>query len=138
MRYVSTRSSGFGALPPQPFSSILLEGLAPDGGLAVPQSYPRFTRAELAALRPLDYRQLAFEILSRYADDIPAEDLRAIIDRTYTAATFGSDEIAPLLRLEPGLFLLRVANGPTLAFKDIACSSSPIFSSTCLRSSTRR
>jgi threonine synthase len=120
MRYVSTRSSGFGALPPQPFSSILLEGLAPDGGLAVPQSYPRFTRVELAALRPLDYRQLAFEILSRYADDIPAEDLRAIIDRTYTAATFGSDEIAPLLRLEPGLFLLRVANGPTLAFKDIA------------------
>src|SRR6202171_4154503 len=120
MRYVSTRSAGFGPLPPQPFSAILLEGLAPDGGLAVPESYPRFTSAELAALRPLDYRQLAFAVLSRYADDIPAADLKAIIDRTYTAATFGSDEIVPLLALEPTLFLLRVSNGPTLAFKDIA------------------
>ena len=120
MRYVSTRSAGFGSLPPQAFSAILLEGLAPDGGLAVPESYPRFTSAELAALRPLDYRQLAFAILSRYADDIPAADLQAIIARTYTAATFGSDEIAPLLALEPNLFLLRVSNGPTLAFKDIA------------------
>ncbi len=120
MRYVSTRSTGFGTLPPQPFSAILLEGLAPDGGLAVPESYARFTAAELAALRPLDYRQLAFAVLSRYADDIPAADLQAIIDRTYTAATFGSDEIAPLLALEPNLFLLRVSNGPTLAFKDIA------------------
>jgi threonine synthase len=120
MRYVSTRSAGFGLLPPQPFSTILLEGLAPDGGLAVPESYPRFTPAELTALRPLDYRQLAFAVLSRYADDIPAADLQAIIARTYTAATFGSDEIAPLLALEPNLFLLRVSNGPTLAFKDIA------------------
>jgi threonine synthase len=120
MRYVSTRSAGFGSLPPQPFSAILLEGLAPDGGLAVPASYPRFTSAELAALRPLDYRQLAFAVLSRYADDIPAPDLQAIIDRTYTAAIFGSDEIAPLLALEPNLFLLRASNGPTLAFKDIA------------------
>jgi len=120
MRYVSTRSAGFGPLPPQPFSSILLEGLAPDGGLAVPETYPRFTPAELAALRPLDYRQLAFAVLSRYADDIPALDLQAIIDRTYTAATFGSDEIAPLLAVGPDLFLLRLSNGPTLAFKDIA------------------
>ena len=120
MRYISTRSAGFGSLPPQTFSSILLEGLAPDGGLAVPETYPRFESAEFAALRPLDYRQLAFAILSRYADDIPPADLQAIIDRTYTAAIFGSDEIAPLVALEPGLFLLRVSNGPTLAFKDIA------------------
>jgi threonine synthase len=116
MRYLSTR----GAMAPQTFSAILLEGLAPDGGLVVPEAYPRFSAAELAGLRPLDYRELAFAILSRYADDIPPGDLRAIIDRTYTKAVFGSDEIAPLQALEPGLFLLRVANGPTLAFKDIA------------------
>ncbi len=116
MRYVSTR----GGMEPQPFSAILLEGLAPDGGLAVPESYPRFSAADLARLRPLSYGGLAFEILSRYADDIPPADLRAIIDRTYTAATFGSDEIAPVMTLEPRLHLLRVANGPTLAFKDIA------------------
>jgi threonine synthase len=116
MRYISTR----GGMEPQPFSAILLEGLAPDGGLAVPESYPRFSAAELARLRPLSYRGLAFEILSRYADDIPPADLRSIIDRTYTAATFGSDEITPVKTLEPRLHLLRVANGPTLAFKDIA------------------
>src|SRR5438105_3499620 len=82
MRYVSTRSAGFGPLPPQSFSAILLEGLAPDGGLAVPESYPRFTPAELAALRPLDYRQLPFAALSPYTDDIQAADLQAIIDVT--------------------------------------------------------
>ncbi len=105
---------------PQPFCAILQEGLAPDGGLAVPQSYPRFTAAELAALRPLGYRELAFAVLSRFIDDMPAADLRRIIADTYTAAVFGSDEITPLATLAPGLFLLRVSNGPTMAFKDIA------------------
>jgi threonine synthase len=116
MRYISTR----GGSPPGSFTSILLEGLAPDGGLAVPESYPRFATSDLARLRSLGYRELAFEILSRYMDDIAPEDLRGIIDRTYTADIFGSDEIAPVVDLEPGLFLLRAANGPTLAFKDIA------------------
>ena len=116
MRYVSTR----GGMEPQPFSAILLEGLAPDGGLVVPESYPRFSAADLARLRSLSYPQLAFAILSRYADDIPPDDLRAIVDRTYTAANFGSEEITPVKTFEPGLHLLRVANGPTLAFKDIA------------------
>ena len=116
MHYLSTR----GGMTLQPFSAILLEGLAPDGGLVVPEAYPRFSAGELARLRPLGYRALAFAILSRYADDIPPADLKAIVDRTYTAATFGSNEITPLATLEPGLFLLRLANGPTLAFKDIA------------------
>ncbi len=118
MKYVSTR--GAWAKAPQPFSAILLEGLAPDGGLAVPQAIPRFTPAELSALRPLGYRALAFAVLSRFIDDIAPAELRAIIDRTYTAEVFASDEITPLLTLEPGLHLLRVSNGPTLAFKDIA------------------
>ena len=118
MRYISTR--GAWADNPQPFSAILLEGLAPDGGLAVPRSYPRFTVAELGAFRPQSYRGLAFAVLSRFITDIPATDLQALIDRTYTKAAFGSDEIAPVTALEPGVFLLHVANGPTLAFKDIA------------------
>ncbi len=118
MRYVSTR--GAWDDDPQPFCSILLEGLAPDGGLAVPQSYPAFTPVELAALRPLGYRELAFAVLSRFIDDIPAADLKLIIADTYTASVFGSDEITPLVTMAPGLHLLRLANGPTLAFKDIA------------------
>jgi len=118
MRYVSTR--GAWVPSPRPFREILLEGLAPDGGLAVPQSYPRFTAAELAAMRGLDYRGLAFAVLSRFIDDIPAPDLRRLIDATYTAETFGSDEVTPLTTLAPGFHLLHVSNGPTLAFKDIA------------------
>jgi threonine synthase len=118
MSYVSTR--GVFDVEPQPFRAILLEGLAPDGGLAVPDEYPRFSPAEFETLRPLGYRDLVYAVLSRFIDDIPPRDLRAIVDRTYRADVFGSDEITPMLTLEPGLSLLRVSNGPTLAFKDIA------------------
>jgi threonine synthase len=120
MNYVSTRGRMTADAVALPFRAILLEGLAADGGLAVPEVYPRFSTAELAALRGQDYRGLAFAVLSRFMDDIPPADLRLLIDRTYTAAVFGSAEIAPLATLEPGLHLLRVSNGPTLAFKDIA------------------
>jgi threonine synthase len=118
MRYLSTR--GAWAHDPQPFCAILLEGLAPDGGLAVPQAYPTLSAAELAALRPMPYRELAFAVLSRFTDDIPAPDLRALVERTYTAAAFGSDEITSVSALAPGVYLLHASNGPTLAFKDIA------------------
>src|SRR5512143_3437363 len=118
MRYISTR--GAWAADPQPFSAILLEGLAPDGGLAVPERYPRLGVAELEALRPLSYRALALAVLAPFIDDIPRDDLRQLVERTYTKAAFGSDEIAPVTALEPGVHLLHVSNGPTLAFKDIA------------------
>ena len=116
MLYVSTR----GGAKPQPFSAILLEGLAPDGGLFVPESLPKLSTAELTAMRRMHYRELALAILSRFADDIPAADLKRLVDQAYTAKSFGSDEITPLKRLEPGLFLLELSNGPSLAFKDIA------------------
>lgn len=123
MRYISTR----GNAPAQTFTQILLGGLAPDGGLYLPETYPQFTVADLAAMRDMDYRQLAFAVLSRLADDIPSEDLRAIIDKTYTPAVYcngrndeSAADITPLLTLEPGLHLLCLSNGPTLAFKDMA------------------
>jgi threonine synthase len=116
MRYVSTR----GGMPPSPFCDVLLEGLAPDGGLTVPDHYPQVDRATLAAWRGLGYRELAFEVLSRFVDDIPAADLKGIVDRTYTAEAFGSDAVTPVRTFEPGLHLLQLSHGPTLAFKDIA------------------
>jgi threonine synthase len=116
LRYVSTR----GGMPPAPFTDILLGGLAPDGGLVVPECYPRVTAAELSAWRPLNYRELACEILFRFIDDIPVADLRDILNRTYTAEAFGSKTITPVSTLEPGLHLLHLSNGPTLAFKDVA------------------
>ena len=116
MRYVSTR----GGMAPKKFLKILLSGLAPDGGLAMPETYPKFDTAELRKLRSLNYPELAFEILSRFADDVPEDDLRDIISRTYTPTSFQSEEVTPLKTLEPGLHILALSNGPTLAFKDIA------------------
>ena len=111
MRYVSTR----GDAPARSFSDILLEGLAPDGGLYLPEEFPRI---DLKSLRGRPYVDLAAGILSRYMDDVP--ELGRIVRATYTARVFGSDEITPLRKLERGLYLLGLSNGPTLAFKDIA------------------
>ena len=116
MKYISTR----GDRTERRFCEILLEGLAPDGGLYLPVQYPKVDEATLTKWRGLAYADLAFEILSLYIDDIPAEDLRALVRRTYTAEVFGTPEITPLKTLEPGLALEALSNGPTLAFKDMA------------------
>ncbi len=115
-RYVSTRGRMSGAR----FCDVLLGGLASDGGLVVPQGYPRLDAGELAMLRPLSYPDLACAIIGRFVDDIPQDDLQALIRRAYRAETFGSADITPLQTLEPGLHLLKLSNGPTLAFKDVA------------------
>jgi threonine synthase len=111
MKYVSTR----GAAPARRFSEILLEGLASDGGLFVPEAFPP---VDLGKLRNKSYPELAKSILRQFMDDVP--DLDAIVERTYTKAIFGSDDITPLKTLEPGLHVLGLSNGPTLAFKDVA------------------
>jgi threonine synthase len=120
MRYLSTR----GHPERRRFSDILLEGLAPDGGLYLPESYPQVDAATLARWRRIyheqGYAELAFQILSLYIDDIPADDLRALCAKTYTAEVFGTGEIVPLRHLEDGLWLEALSNGPTLAFKDMA------------------
>lgn len=123
MKYISTR----GQSPALPFSEILLGGLAPDGGLYMPESYPAFTEADLNDMRSMSYPDLAFTILSRLVDDIPAADLKAIIDKTYRADVYchvrqgqNPEDITPTLKLEDNLYLLSLSNGPTLAFKDMA------------------
>ena len=116
MKYLSTR----GHAAARPFCEILLEGLAPDGGLYLPQAYPQVNAATLARWRHLGYADLAFEILSLYIDDIPPGDLRRLVERTYTAEIFGTPQITPLKALEDGVWLQALSNGPTLAFKDMA------------------
>ncbi len=123
MRYLSTR----GQSPAQSFSDILLGGLAPDGGLYLPEQYPQVTAEQLAAWRQLSYADLAFEILSLFATDIPAADLRDICQRTYRAEVYGyarqpekAADITPITWLKEGIGLLELSNGPTLAFKDMA------------------
>ena len=120
MNYLSTR----GDATPRRFCDILLEGLAPDGGLYLPAHYPQIDAAALQRLRRVHaeqgYAALAFEIMSLYIDDIPAADLKAICDKTYTAEVFGTPEITPLKKLDDGFYVQALSNGPTLAFKDMA------------------
>jgi threonine synthase len=123
MRYVSTR----GRAPELAFGDVLLAGLAADGGLYLPAHYPQVTPEELERWRALSYADLAAEVIGKFADDFPATTLRDIARRTYTAAAFGNGrpdsdpaQVAPLRWLEPGLGLLELSNGPTLAFKDMA------------------
>ena len=123
MKYLSTR----GHADRKQFCEILLEGLAPDGGLYLPESYPQVDTATLAQWRgvfnegkPGGYAALAFEVLSLYIDDIPAADLKALCDKTYTEAVYGNPAIVPLKQLDDGFYLEALSNGPTLAFKDMA------------------
>lgn len=127
MQYASTR----GHATAQNFSEILLAGLAPDGGLYLPQSYPQVTADELNAWRSLSYAELAFEVLRKFATDIPEADLKALVEKTYTAEVYrnarvdeDASQITPLRTLEDQngrkLILQALSNGPTLAFKDMA------------------
>ena len=123
MKYISTR----GQSEPQSFLQILLGGLAPDGGLYLPEIYPQVSREELASWKNYSYAKLAFAVLSKFAADIPAADLKAICDKTYTAEVYchtrpneKAADITPVRTLEPGLHILALSNGPTLAFKDMA------------------
>ncbi|MDD2851704.1 MAG: threonine synthase [Desulfuromonadaceae bacterium] len=113
MRYISTR----GGIVPISFKDAVMMGLASDGGLLLPQSYPVITRDHLNAWRSLSYPDLAFEVISRYVDDIPAADLKNIISRSY--ATFTHDEVTPLVKKD-GVYILELFHGVTLAFKDVA------------------
>ncbi|HWH38834.1 MAG TPA: threonine synthase [Usitatibacter sp.] len=116
MKYVSTR----GHSTSQNFTDILLEGLGADGGLMVPEQWPRITPAKLDAMRALSYPALAFEVLRFFADDFPGAELKSLVEGTYTKEVFGSPDITPLRTLEPNLHILGLSNGPTLAFKDVA------------------
>jgi threonine synthase len=107
-------------MAPVGFLQVLLGGLAPDGGLVMPTHYPTIDAPTLKAWRQLSYADLAFEIFSRFSDDIPEQDLRRLTNATYTEAVFGSKEITPVTNLSNGLHLLQLSNGPTLAFKDMA------------------
>ncbi|HKB95947.1 MAG TPA: threonine synthase [Rhizomicrobium sp.] len=115
MQFISTR----GAAPPASFSDVLLAGLAPDGGLYLPQSWPQFTPAQITAFRSARYQDVAFQILSRFtAGSFSDAQLREAVEAAY--ADFDAPDIAPLVELAEGCYLLELFHGPTLAFKDIA------------------
>lgn len=122
MKYISTR----GGIKPISFSDSVMMGLAEDGGLIIPESIPNISPAELDGMVDFSYQDLAINILSRFMDDIPQADLEAMIRKTYTKEIFQTEDITPLLRIprhhdvSDEFYILDLAMGPTLAFKDLA------------------
>jgi threonine synthase len=120
MNYISSRGNS----KPKQFCEILLDGLAPDGGLYLPEHYPKIDKPKLAILRSVwtdkGYADLAFEIMSLYIDDIPSSDLLTLCRKTYTEEMYGTKEIVSLKKLNDGFYIEALSNGPTLAFKDMA------------------
>ncbi len=115
MKYISTR----GKAPALNFEDVLLTGLAPDGGLYVPETLPTYSPEQIAAWADLSYAELAFEIVKPFVDGaIPDEDLRAIVNDSY--ADFRHNAIAPLVQIDQNEWILELFQGPTLAFKDFA------------------
>ena len=112
MKYISTRGAG----APKTFSEVLLEGLAPDGGLYVPESFPSL---DFKGLKGKSYIEVAEAVIAPFVD-FPREDLRQILTETYSSDIFNSPDVAPLTKLEDGLFIMELFHGPTLAFKDVA------------------
>jgi threonine synthase len=115
MKYVSTR----GVAPVLGFSDAVLAGLARDGGLYVPQDWPRFSAAEIRAMRGLTYPELAVRLLTPFlGGEIPAAVFERLAGEAY--ATFRHDAVCPMVQLGPNSFVLELFHGPTLAFKDVA------------------
>jgi threonine synthase len=113
MQYLSTR----GKIAPIPFTQAVLMGLAEDGGLLLPRTIPRIGSDTFNAWHKLGYAELAFEVMSRFVDDIPSSDLKDLINRSY--ATFPTRDVTPIVH-HGDLHILELFHGPTLAFKDIA------------------
>ena len=121
MHYISTRDN---TQTKAKFSDILLGGLAPDGGLYLPEEYPQISEETLDQWRSIlaeqGYAALAAEVLQLFIDDIPAADLKAIAERAYTTEKFAHEEIVPLTKLDDKLYIGHLSEGPTAAFKDMA------------------
>lgn len=118
MRFISTR----GGMAPADFTEVLLSGLAPDGGLVVPESIPAVDRGRLERWRPLSYPELAAEVVGLYATDVPASDLASLTGAAYGPGRFAAP-VVPVSRLDDvagGLGLVGLSEGPTMAFKDLA------------------
>jgi len=113
MRYISTR----GGIQPLAFKDAVMMGLATDGGLLLPEQYPQVSSVQLEEWRSLPYPELAFRVISPYVDDIPAADLKTLIDRSYS--TFTHPEVTPVVK-QDGVYILELFHGVTLAFKDVA------------------
>lgn len=116
MQYISTR----GQMAPKTFTEILIDGLASDGGLVVPEEIPHLDIQDIEALRTLTYPELAAQVIGMFATDIPREDLVTLTEEAYSVERFEAPDVVPLTKLDDDITLVGLSEGPTLAFKDLA------------------
>lgn len=116
-RYISTRGPG----TPQTFEQALLSGMAPDGGLYIPDTWPTLDRQMITTMHGLAYSEIAFQVIRPFVgDSIPAADLKSLLDDAYHGGGFHHPAVAPLVQVGPNAWLLELFHGPTLSFKDYA------------------
>ena len=117
MKYISTR----GGVEPKSFEDVVLTGLAPDGGLFVPEQLPQFSQQEIASWAGLSYQDLALKIMTPFvADAMPETDLKQLIDKSYS--TFRHGGIAPLIQTGHNEWIMELFHGPTWRLKILPCS----------------
>ena len=115
MRFISTR----GQASAVGFTDAVLGGLAPDGGLYVPETWPQFSKAQLAAFAGMPYAQVAAQVLGAFSGgEIAPEDMLAMCEEAY--ATFSHKAVVPMVQIGPQTFIAELFHGPSLAFKDVA------------------
>ncbi len=129
MQYRSTRNKGIAVSS----SEAIKKGLSNEGGLFVPENFPKVSEEEIRGLKDLGYRERAYFILSKFLTDFTDEELSYCIDNAYTKAKFETDTIAPLYKLNDKEYILELWHGPTCAFKDMALQILPYLLTTSMK-----
>ena len=129
MQYHSTRNNNISVSSAQ----AIKQGLSEEGGLFVPESFPKVTLDEIAELSNKSYHERAYFVLSKYLTDFSSEDLKNCIENAYTKEKFGTDAIAPVYKLNDNAYFLELWHGPTCAFKDMALQILPYFLTTAMK-----
>ena len=123
MNYNSTRSSNFTCTSAQ----AIKQGLAPDGGLFVPECFPGFSIDEICGLSALTYQERAVKILGRFLTDYTPGEIEDCVNKAYNKESFATESITPVYKLNSGTYFLELWHGVTCAFKDIALQILPHF-----------
>ena len=127
MKYFSTR----GEEEKYTFREVILKGISSDGGLFVPEKIPPLTPEEINSLLSMNYHELVFYIFKKFEIDFADDEIKELIEKAFEK--FDTPEVAPLIHLRNGLFLIELFHGPTSAFKDMALQVMPLFFEASLR-----
>ena len=129
MQYHSTRNNNICVSSAQ----AIKQGLSEEGGLFVPETFPKVTLDEISSLSEKSYNERAYFVLSKFLTDFSDQDLKNCISNAYTKEKFGTDAIAPLYKLNDKVYFLELWHGPTCAFKDMALQILPYFLTTSMK-----